>query len=295
MIAIDLAMVAGASLLLRSPFDRLLAITAATFAVLCTDLLAGGELQLNTVLGYSPVVGGRFAGLGNIAFAILGISALLTGAFLVHRGGGGRGALIAAGALFGAAIVFDGAPQLGSDVGGVLALVPALGVTLLLLAGRRPTWRVAAAAVAAAVALSGIFLAVDLARPDDQQTHLARLYEDVRDRGVGVMVDTIARKLRANIRLFRSTLWTYFVPPALLAMALLLRRPQGRWQGLARAYPKLRSGLMGGLLLAVVGFALNDSGIVIPAVVLTYLVPMSVILHLSLLREGHLEPRSERA
>jgi hypothetical protein len=288
LVAIDLALVAGSVLFLRDSFDRLLAITAITFLVLCADLLTGGRLQLNTVLGYSPVVGGRYAGLGNIAFAILGISALLTGALIVHRGQGRRVTLIIAAVIFAAAVFFDGAPQLGSDVGGVLALVPALGVTILLLAGRRPNWRVAVIAVVGAAVLVGLFLAIDLSRPDDQQTHLARLYEDVRDRGASVMVDTIGRKLRANIRLFRSTLWTYFVPPALLVIAFLLRRPRGRWQALAEAYPKLRSGLLGGLLLAVIGFALNDSGIVIPAVILTYLVPMSVILHLRLLRDGHL-------
>ncbi|MDQ3955130.1 MAG: hypothetical protein M3285_06245 [Actinomycetota bacterium] len=293
LVGIDLALVAGAILLLRGAFDRLLAITGVTFLVLCADLLTGGRLQLNTVLGYSPVVGGRYAGLGNIAFAILGISALLTGALIVHRGGGRRRALVVAAMVFGAAVVFDGTPQLGSDVGGVLALVPALGVTILLLAGRRPNWRVALISAVAAAVLVGVFLAVDVSRPDDQQTHLARLYEDVRDRGAGVMTDTIVRKLRANARLFRSTLWTFFVPPALLAIAFLLRRPRGRWQALAEAYPKLRSGLLGGLLLAVIGFALNDSGIVIPAVILTYLVPMSVILHLCLLRDGRLDPEPD--
>ncbi|MDQ3986579.1 MAG: hypothetical protein M3280_08795 [Actinomycetota bacterium] len=284
-VGIDAAMVGLTVLTLRSPLDRFLALTVGTVAILLTDLLVGSPLQLNTVLGYSPVVAGRFAGLGNIGFAILGIAALLTGALVVHKRPESRWALFGAAAVFAVAILFDGAPQLGSDVGGVIALVPALGLTWLLLAGGRPTLRIAVLALVGALVMVAIFLAVDLARPADEQTHLARFYEDVRDRGAGVLVGTLERKARANVRLFTSTFWTYFVPPALLTIALLLQRPRGRWQALARAFPKLRSGLIGGLLLAVVGFVVNDSGIVIPALVLTYLVPMSVILHLCLLRD----------
>jgi hypothetical protein len=35
-------------------------------------------------------------------------------------------------------------------------------------------------------------------------------------------------------------------------------------------------------LLAVIGFAVNDSGISIPAVILSFLVPMALIVHLLL-------------
>jgi hypothetical protein len=126
------------------------------------------------------------------------------------------------------------------------------------------------------------FLAFDLSRPEESQTHLARLYEDVQDRGGAVFWDTVERKVEANFRLFRTSIWTFFVPPALIAMALLLRRPEGRWQAVATRYPRLRAGLVGGLVLAVLGFAVNDSGIVIPAVVLSFLVPMAILTHLEL-------------
>jgi hypothetical protein len=135
--------------------------------------------------------------------------------------------------------------------------------------------------VAGVVAL-GLFLAVDLALPEESQTHLARLYEDTRDRGVGALVEAVQRKATSNLRVFTSTVWTYFVPPALVAMIYLLRRPSGRWQQFAVDYPKLRGGLIGGLMLAVVGFAVNDSGIVIPAVILSFLVPMALLVHLSM-------------
>ena len=159
-------------------------------------------------------------------------------------------------------------------------------VTWMLLAGRRPTVRLILGAMLAVAVALALFLALDLARPAGSQTHLARFFEEFRARGSSVLSDTIARKARANLQVFRSTIWTLFVPPALAAMAWLLLRPRGRWQLLVDTYPRLRAGLVGALLVGVLGFAVNDSGIVIPAVVLSFFVPLAVLLHLSLMERA---------
>lgn len=283
LLALDAALVALVCLALGPSLDRLLALLGVTFALLAGDLVSGGALQLNTVFGYSPIVAGRFSGAGNIAFAVLGASGLLSGALLARRLGGARGLALAA-AVYGAAVVVDGAPAFGSDVGGVLALVPALALTWVLLSGRRPDLRVVLAACAAGVVVLAGFLALDLARPPEERTHLARLFEDVRARGAEVLLDTVARKAEANLRVFRSTIWTYLVPPAVAVLAWLLFRPRGRWQELARRHPEVRHGLAGGLVLAVLGFAVNDSGIVVPAVILCFLVPLALVVHLAIAR-----------
>ncbi|HVF52997.1 MAG TPA: hypothetical protein VNC78_05245 [Actinomycetota bacterium] len=280
-LVVDAGLVALASLAARGYLSRFLILVTATTAVVVVDLLLGANLQLNTVLGYSPIVAGRFAGIGNIGFAVLGVSALLVASILLHFRTGGRW-LAAALAVMTVAVVVDGAPQLGSDVGGILALVPSYGITAILLTGRRPTLKTLALFGLGAIAVLGAFLAVDLARPPEVQTHLARTFDDIQARGIGQLGEIVMRKARANLRVFTSTIWTYFVPPALAAMAYLLSRPEGRWRDLADEYPKLRAGLVGGLVLAIIGFALNDSGIVIPAVILSFLVPLAVLIHLTL-------------
>lgn len=283
--AVDAALVVAVVVLIRSPLDRLLAMAGLTTAVTAVDLSIGAPLQFNTVFGYTPIIAGRFAGLGNTGFAALGAAALLTGALIVHRLDGSAAALWAAAALFVGVVVLDGAPELGSDVGGVVALVPGLGIAWILLSGRRPGIRLLALTAVGAVAVLAVFLALDLARPAESQTHLARLFLDVRGRGVGVLVDTVQRKAEANLRVFRTTIYTYFVPPALVALAWLLGRPRGRWHRLAIAAPRLRAGLIGGLVLSLLGFALNDSGIVIPAVILSFLVPLALTVHLHVARQ----------
>ena len=289
LIAIDLVLVAIVSFTIRSPLDRVLALTAATILLFILDLTFIDALQLNAVFGNDPIVAGRFTGLGNIAFAILGTTSLLTGALMVNRWPNERWVFWAVGALFIVTVIVDGAPALGSDVGGIISLVPVLSITFLLLLGKRPTVRTILIAVLGGLVALVLFLLVDLSRPPESRTHLGRLFEDVRARGFDVFTDTIARKIRTNLRVFRSTIYTYLVPPALAVIAWLLLRPKGRWRDLAVTFPKVRAGLIGGLLLAVVGFAVNDSGIVVPAMVLSYLAPMSLLLHLVLERAGDRE------
>ena len=285
LIALDLVLVIGVSLLRRHPLDRLLALTGLTCAVLVIDVVTGAALQVNTVFSYSPIVAGRFAGFGNTAFSVLGAVTIVTGALMVQRAGRSRGSLIATAVLFAVVVIVDGAPMWGSDVGGVLAFVPAFAMTLFLLVGRRPTIRVVLLCVAAAVAVLAAFLAFDLSRPADERTHLGRLFEDVQTRGFEVFLDTVERKISTNLRVFTSTIYTYFVPPALAFIAWLLLRPKNRWEELARRYPTLRAGLIGGLILSVLGFAVNDSGIVVPATILSYLVPVALLAHLLMERE----------
>ena len=285
-IAITVAMVAVVARLADHALDRLLIICASTCALLLIDVMIGGRLQVNTVFSYSPLVAGRFAGFGNTAFAVLGAVAVITATLLVHRGNRSRRSLWAAAVVFGIVVVVDGAPMWGSDVGGVLALVPAFGLTFMLLQGKKPNAMLLAIVVVATLAVLGAFLAFDLARSPEQQTHLGRLFQDVRARGSDAFMDTVGRKIETNLRVFTSTIWTYFVPPALAFIAWLLLRPKKRWEGLASEYPTLRAGLIGGLIVSVFGFAVNDSGIVVPAMVLSYLVPTALLIHLLLEKEA---------
>ncbi|HZA00038.1 MAG TPA: hypothetical protein VE575_14860, partial [Acidimicrobiales bacterium] len=103
------------------------------------DVAWGAPLQVNTAFGYSVAVAGRFVGLGNLAFALFGSAAIVLAALVVDRTG--RGALGLALALLGIVVLLEGLPMLGADVGGVVSMVPAFGVTALLLSGRRVGWR----------------------------------------------------------------------------------------------------------------------------------------------------------
>ena len=182
----------GAALVIRAatgrrPVGALLLALGLVVAVLVLDVVTGARLQLSGAFGYSATIGIRVAGYGNVAYAMLGAAAILTGALLAHRFPDRRGALLGC-PVMAVALVVDVAPFWGSDVGGVLSLVPAFGATAVMLLGIRIrlTWRAAAIGAAVAVIAAGAITALDLSRPADARTHLGRLAQQVADQGLAV-------------------------------------------------------------------------------------------------------------
>ena len=243
----------------------------ATFAIIGIDLLTGARLQLSSVAGYSPLVAGRFAGVGNVAFAVFGTAALLLAVALCVGLPTVR-ALVSVSVVAVTAIVIDGNPLWGSDFGGVLALVPAFAVLALLVSDRTLSWRrLVLIAVAALGAVAALAL-LDFARSPEVQTHLGRFVGQLRDGRAGAIV---ARKASANLALLTRGPVTVVVPLVLAAFAFALLRPSGTLRRTLEGMPALRSGLVGVLVLSVVGLLVNDSGIAVPALALSIAVPLT--------------------
>jgi hypothetical protein len=243
-------------------------LVASTLTLLVVDVLLGGRLQLDTVFGYSPIVAGRFAGYGNLAYGLLAMSTLVTATIAWALLGRGRRATWVVAAILVGAIVVDGAPPWGSDVGGVLASGPAFIVAGALLAGRRIDWRRIAAAIGATLVALAAFALVDLSRPAANRTHLGRLVADP-----GQLGEVVRRKLLSNLHILTSSVWTLIIPVALAFLILLAVRPPGLLNAIQRQTPGLRACLVGGLLAGILGFAVNDSGVAVPAVMLAVLLP----------------------
>lgn len=248
--------------------DGLLAALLVPVVLLCVDVVLGTPLQFNSALGYSPTVAGRFVGFSNPAYALVAASTVLAAPLLAHRIGGQRGRWCGV-ALLAIVIVIDGAPFWGSDVGGILSMVPAFGVTAFLLLGWRLRWQTVVWCVLALVLAIIGFTALDLSRPSERRTHLGRLVEQVEDNGFGDFVLVVQRKLADNLGSLRSSVWGFMLPIGLaLGLWLVLRAPH-RLRAMRDGVPGLRIGSIGLAIVAALGWALNDSGVAIPGVMLT--------------------------
>ncbi|MEX0789941.1 MAG: hypothetical protein WD178_04115 [Actinomycetota bacterium] len=246
-------------------------ICAVNLALILGDLFTGANLQLSSLIGYSPIVAGRFYGLGNLTFAVLATSSLLLAGQVGARYG--RWGFRAAALIAVLTIVADGASAFGADFGGVLALIPAFGVLLTLLAGRRVSigrMAVLGGLAAAAVLTVGV---LDTLRPADDQTHIGRFVARLLRDGPAAVLDVIIRKINANWTLLTQSALTLSVPVALIFLGLMLRRPYGRLRAGLQTVPGLKIGLIGATVANVLGFAFNDSGIAIPAMGLAIMAP----------------------
>ncbi|MDO5700807.1 MAG: hypothetical protein Q4P36_04975 [Bowdeniella nasicola] len=273
---------------------------ATLWMVLVIDALLGAPLQRTALMGSFATVGGRFYGVNNTSFVLLTASGFITAALCAHLLSSRRAraaAFVVVGLI---TVVIDGAPSIGADFGGPPALVPAFTIGALLVAGVRLTWqRVLGVLLATGAVVAAISLA-DYARPAAERTHLGRLVQSVVDGEAGQL---IYRKAAANLSILFSSYFTLaaLVAVAFLAVLYLASRPgtagaaparSYRWvmdhqDGLPAAISVLRPTAIGLAVALALGFALNDSGIVIPAIGLGLALPALLsAIHLMAARDA---------
>ena len=152
-------------------------------------------------------------------------------------------------------------------------MVPAFGVMALLLLGIRIRIRLRTVVIAglATFVVLVVAAAIDLSRPTNEQTHVGRLISSIGDKGPRKLFSVIGRKLDQNLITLTNSDWRPIVP---IVLALVAYLAFGKRKWLARIIariPEFRATLIGFAVLAFLGYALNDSGIAIPAVMLTVL------------------------
>ncbi|GIU83558.1 MAG: hypothetical protein KatS3mg008_0333 [Acidimicrobiales bacterium] len=251
--------------------------------LLVVDVVTGARLQLNTVFGYTPTVAGRFAGVGNPTFAQIAVCAILIASLVRDWAKGGVGLAVAAGVLAVTAVV-DGVPWFGADVGGVLSFVPAAAVTLIQLSGRKVDWRYVLGGMVAAVLLISVLGLVDAARSPEERTHLGRLVVEVGEAGWAPFETVLLRKLQANLSVLTRTVWTLMVPLVFGFAGWVFWRAPYRLRRVGEKVETWRSALVGVAVAAVLGFALNDSGIAVPGMMIG--VVNAILVNLMLRTDG---------
>ncbi|HZA77727.1 MAG TPA: hypothetical protein VE623_15205 [Acidimicrobiales bacterium] len=239
------------------------------------DVARGAPLQVNTVFGYSVAVAGRFVGLGNLAFALFGSATILLAALIVDRTGR-RGVGLAVG-LLAVVLLLEGLPMLGADVGGVVAMVPAFGVTALLLAGRRIGWREAMGLALATGAALMAFAFIDAARPEDVQTHLARLADHVLEGRWTTFFKSLTRRWEASLGGAELAGWltvsALAVGAGVYAALAALGRVGPRAAARARHRPTVAAAA-GLAVLGIIGLVANDSSVAVPLTMFIVIVPV---------------------
>jgi hypothetical protein len=165
-----------------------------------------------------------------------------------------------------ATLVLLGAPTLGSDVGGVLAFTPAVLVFWLRVTERRIRLRTVVLAGVATAAAITVFGLLDLARPAGERAHLGRLFERIGEEGLGPLTSIVERKLLANLQVSTSSLWVLAIPLALVLWTYVVRFPTRPYDAMRAALPTLPAALASGLVAAVLGSLLNDSGTIVGGV-----------------------------
>ncbi len=260
-------------------------VAGVTCLALTLDVMTGNNLQVCSMLGYTPLVAGRFYGFGNPSWAlwitgIIMVAGALAGHLLTRfKDDETKGRRAATAVVVGAgvlALVIDGAPMWGADFGGIIALFPGFAVFGFMISGRKvkPTRLLAVLAVGAVVVLGISFLDSLRANP----THIGEFWDNLLNGDAGTV---IYRKFRGMIRTFGNWELTLIAVAAVGFLFFALLRPlTWRASALHTAYeqsPALRPTLVAVLVTGGVGMLVNDSGVAIPALAFTVAIPLALV------------------
>lgn len=269
-----------------SALGPLAAMSAITAGVIGIDLLTGSHLQISSIFGLQPLVGGRFYGMGNVAFALYAAAVLLLCAALAHalvRRDAPRLAVFAVVVVGGVALAVDVLPAWGADFGGPIALVPALGFLLMGVMGWRTSVRNVSIVLLVAGLVVGLVCYLDWRRPESERSHPGRFLQTVIDGGAW---DVMSRKLWANLSLAVHLPVLLAIVVALMVVVVLVVLRPGIFgteplRRLLEEAPIMRRGLLSVIVMAVIGFLTNDSGAAIPPVAAIFTVPLvvSAVMH----------------
>jgi hypothetical protein len=265
----------------RSITASLQRVLAATIAVLVIDVVTGAQLQLGGFFGSSPALGARYYGLGNVASVLLLVASVLWCTMHVRAGsaigpGAKRSAWWRALAIATMIVFVIGTPGLGSDVGGLFTSSVVFAALFAALWSNALDLKRAAAIAGGGVLLVIAVAIVDAQRAVGERTHLGRLAARIGNEGISPLLDTVGRKVHANL-LGYGFPWTVFLVTGALAMIVGLL--QGRWAGTLPKKSCERIGAIAALVGSAVAYGVNDSGIVTLVLVAVFLGPFLMVFH----------------
>jgi len=248
-------------------------VTAIVFGV---DQLLGAPLSLSGIFSYSPIAAFRFYGIGNEGAAIL-VGAAIVGVSLELDGmpvlAARRRLVIIGTGVF--AVALCALPFLGANV--IVAVWGTLTFGAFYLAAEQRRPKPVQVIALGAIVLAVVATAVLLDRVVGGGTHIGRAVSDASTGGIGGLV---AGRVATSMRIFTSSA----LPSVVLAIAGVLAyvrvRPRGEVARVLSEYPMFAASVTAGLIGGVVGALVEDSGVVVFALILTYLAGALVMLML---------------
>jgi len=219
-------------------------------------LMLHGAHGASSFLGYSPIEGARYYGIGNeVMGAWLGATALLAGYGLR------RTPIIVL--LFIAVLITLclGHPLIGAKAGGfIAALLTILGFWWAQ-SGRSFKPVIAALAVLGTILAGGIGLWI---LGHIAPSHVSQAFAMARVQGGGSLLDTILRKIGMNLYLSVHSIWSLLLASCILGTFRLLK-------GISLRGTSERAMIIGVASATAASLALNDAGVVAAAICSVYL------------------------
>lgn len=240
-----------------------------------------------SVLGYDPMIGARYYGIGNEYMGILIGAAILLVSIAMHyyhvkfpRTLRSAGIL-----LFILIITYLASPLLGTNAGGAITAVIAFGIAALRMFCGKILEEVRWPRFILFITVFGLvsvvilwFLNYVLPTGGEHQSHIGKAITLLFEGRIDVIGGIMARKLAMNWHLIGVSSWSKVLMTCLFVMAVIVLRPRGIFERWQQTIPYIMYGFSANAVGAIIVLLVNDSGIVAAATMMIFVaVPMLII------------------
>ncbi|AOY77001.1 hypothetical protein [Clostridium formicaceticum] len=265
----------------KQPLDIILCASSLIVAGLMIDIITGQSLIKNSVLGYDPIIGARYYGVGNEYMGIFIGAILIFTTTLIERYSINKYFILLFYLITTMIIAF---PTFGANVGGTITAVFAFLFTSVRLLNKKISFKkllyilVAVIIVVAAMAMVDLFFI-------ENQSHLASAVEQIFSSGPVVIYQIVVRKISMNIRVMGVTVWSKVLLSAIVILGILFYRPVGIIKKITITYSYMAIGWSGIIVAGIIAFAVNDSGVVSAATAIIFLTTTMLYSAMDLLKQ----------
>lgn len=251
----------------------LILLSVSTTVIISIDQLLGAPASFTSFFGYSPIQAFRFYGIGNEGAAVFFGAAVIGIVLTLDQMREAKwiesfkryGIL-----LIGFVVTFiSAAPNLGANV--TVALWGTVGFAGLffLVNGKKIDFKRVLLIALAALLMIGLIVAIDRFTPSN--SHLARSISSAEEGGIERFTEIVVRKVETNLRVLTATNMVFLLIAVLVFLTVMRLRPSGDFKLTLERNPYFAHGMTCILITGLVAYLSEDSGIVLPALMVLYL------------------------
>lgn len=241
--------------------------------ILIDGIWLNAALMKRSYLGYDPIIGARYYGIGNEYMGVvIGSSILCLAMLLELTKQHWKLIQFLSFSVFFLYLVFFALPGWGTNAGGAITAVAAYCTSFVRLFDIQLNrkylfW----GCLAVVMTIGGLFF-VNMLGDDQSQSHIGRAMQKLMGGEWVEIFNLIERKLAMNWKLIGVSSWSKVFITSILILGFLCYRPSGVIRLLSEKYPYAVRGFFGIIIGAFTGLLVNDSGIVAAATTIVYMI-----------------------
>lgn len=250
-----------------NPLPLFLGIGLFTFLSITLDTFFDNPFMKRSFLGYDPIIGARFYGIGNEYTGVYLGSALLFTGSLLQLFNNRRTLRISFLILIMVSFILL-LPTLGTNAGGAVSAILSAGFVYWI--SRKSKWNIKRIGMLFFMLLIGILalIFINFLFPVEEQSHIGRILRQVYEGNTSVIWQTIQRKIAMNWKLIQVSSWSKVIVTSIVAIGILFLKKS--FYSLKSKYPVLFDHFYALIVGAFVSLIVNDSGVVAASTMIVY-------------------------